>query len=196
MLIDNWKTSWKLWSSLAAILAGAFNAAAAANFYGLLDNLGPQGLAAINAVVGLIVIPVLRVLKQTADEQTPLPPIQPPAQGGYARPGVLLALAAALLIGCTQMGMVTPQTFNQKVAAAITSVTSVRQTATVLLNAGKISVDDARNVQAQADSAMSAVAIARQIADKDPAAGQTKLTAALTILQALDTYLATKGSKS
>lgn len=79
MLIDNWKTSWKLWSSFAAIVIGAFNAAAAANFYGLLDSLGPQGLAAINAVCVGVLIPVLRVIKQYADEQTPpLPTIDTP----------------------------------------------------------------------------------------------------------------------
>lgn len=71
MLINNWKTSWKLYSSLAAILIGALNAAAAANFYGLLDKLGPQGLAGVNAVLVGVLIPVLRVIKQYADEQEP-----------------------------------------------------------------------------------------------------------------------------
>lgn len=71
MLIANWKTSWKLYSSIAAIVIGAFNAAAAANFYGLLDSLGPQGLAAVNAVCVGVLIPVLRVVKQFADENAP-----------------------------------------------------------------------------------------------------------------------------
>jgi hypothetical protein len=189
-LIDNWKTSWKLYSSIAAILIGAFNAAAAANFYGLLDSLGPQGLAAINAVVGLIVIPVLRVIKQSADEAGPAEHVQ--KEAGFARPSMLLTLAAALLIGCSTMGVPAPQTFNQRAAAAITSVTSVRQTATVLLQAGKLTAEDARNVQAQADNAMAAIAIARNVSTTDPAGGQTKLTAALTILQALDAYLTSR----
>lgn len=105
----------------------------------------------------------------------------------------IMGLLLASLLGCGSAPK--PETFNQKAAVAITSVTSVRDTAAVLLKAGKITADDARNVQAQADSAMSSIAIARQIADRDPAAGQSKLSAALTILQALDAYLATR-SKS
>lgn len=108
---------------------------------------------------------------------------------------LIATLAVALLVGCAQMGMPAPQTFNQKVAVGITTVTQVRQTATVLLTAGKISVDDARNVQAQADNAMAGITIARNVGATDPAAGQTKLTAALTILQALDAYLASKGAQ-
>jgi len=103
-------------------------------------------------------------------------------------------LMALAFTACAVTGVPTPQTFNQRTAAAVTSVTATRQTATVLLNAGKISVDDAKNVLAQTDGAMSGIALARQIAEKDPVAGQSKLAATLTILQALDAYLATKGN--
>lgn len=104
-----------------------------------------------------------------------------------------LALVA-LLIGCASAGVPAPQTFNQNVAAGIASVTAVRQSATVLLKADKISVSDAQNVQQQADTAMAGIVIARQLGAVDPAAGQTKLTAAITVLTALNAYLAAKGT--
>lgn len=107
---------------------------------------------------------------------------------------LLIVLFTVILTACASVGGPDPQTFNQKVAVGIASVTTVRQSATVLLNAGKISVDDARNVQAQADTAMAGITIARSVGATDPAAGQTKLTAALTILQALDAYLKSKGT--
>lgn len=102
---------------------------------------------------------------------------------------------AFTLAACAFTGTPAPQTFNQRAAAAITSVTAVREAATVLLKAGKLTPEDARNVQAQADTAMAAVAIARNVSLTDPAGGQSKLSAALTILQALDAYLASR-SKS
>lgn len=108
---------------------------------------------------------------------------------------VLFTTAAIFgMAACAAIGAPEPQTFNQKVAVGIASVTTVRQSATVLLNAGKISVDDAKNVQAQADTAMAGITIARSVGHTDQAAGQTKLNAALTILQALDAYLKSKGT--
>lgn len=103
-------------------------------------------------------------------------------------------LLVACLIGCAQLGATAPQTFNQRLASGIGSVTAVRQSATLLLNAGKISVDDAKNVQAQADNAMAGIAIARNVGAADPVAGQTKLTAAITVLSALDAYLTSKAA--
>lgn len=70
-LIDDWKTSWKFWSSLAAILTGFLNTAIAANFFGLFDGWEAKHIAALNAVLAGVVIPVLRMLKQSADEQAP-----------------------------------------------------------------------------------------------------------------------------
>ena len=77
MLIDNWQRSWKLYSSLAAILVGFLNTAIAANFFDLFEGWKAAHVAALNAVLVGLLIPVLRVIKQYADEQTPLPPIEP-----------------------------------------------------------------------------------------------------------------------
>jgi hypothetical protein len=189
-LIDNWQSSWKFWSSAAAILAGAFNAAVLANFYGLLDSLGPQWLAAINMVVGIVVIPLLRALKQTADENAEVPA---PKQGGFIQPTLLIVmLTTAMLVACA--GMPGPKTFEDSLAIGVTSVTQVRKTAEILLTAKKISKADAENVQQQADNAREAIALAIAIRTADPAAAQTKLTTAIEVLRALDRYLASKGT--
>jgi len=112
----------------------------------------------------------------------------------------LLTLASlvlvALLIGCAQMGLPQAKTFEDHVAVSISSVTQVRKVARILLQAGKIKRDDAANVQAQAEMAREAISIATALRDTDPAAAQTKLTAAITVLRALDAYLASKGTAS
>jgi dipeptide/tripeptide permease len=68
-LIHNWKTSWKFYSSMAAILVGFLNAAVAANFFGWFDGVTPQQLAGINAVAVGLLIPILRAIKQFAESQ-------------------------------------------------------------------------------------------------------------------------------
>lgn len=192
MLIDNWKTSWKLWSVLASVALGLFNAAVAADFWGLLGTLGPGGAAAITSVVTIVVIPLLRMLKQQADEA--VPPDQVQKQGGFVRPSLLVVTAVtALLVACASMPA--PKTFEDNVAATVVSVTQTRKAAELLLVAGKITRADAENVQKQADNAREAVAVAMAIRTTDPGAAQNKLTAAVTVLRALDTYLAQKGSK-
>lgn len=102
-----------------------------------------------------------------------------------------IALLATLLMGCSSLG-VQPKTFEDHVAVSISSVTQVRKVATLLLAAGKISKADAQNVQDQANLAREGVNIALAVRPTDPAAAQTKLTAAITVLRALDAYLAAK----
>lgn len=111
-------------------------------------------------------------------------------------PGLLMAFMLALLVGCAQLGVPTPDTFNQKLAVGVASVTEVRQTATTLLVAGKITSADAENIQKQADTARDGLNVARGLSGTDLSAASNKLTAATAILQALQTYLITnQGSK-
>lgn len=104
----------------------------------------------------------------------------------------ILVPLLALLAACGSMGVPKPETFNEGVLAAYSTVTSARMTAGTLLVAGKISRADAVNVQKQADNAREAIDIARVLYDVDPAAAQNKLTSTLTILQILNDYLASK----
>ena len=107
----------------------------------------------------------------------------------------LMTLALTVLMGCAALGVDPPQTFNQRAAAAQISVTAVRSSALSLLDAGKISVGDAKNAQASADAGNAAIDLALQFSASDPAGASTKLTSAIAILTGVQTYLATKGAK-
>lgn len=98
---------------------------------------------------------------------------------------ILLLLAA----GCASLGVPVPQTFNGKAAAALTTVTGARQTTLTLLQAHKLTPDDAANVDKQADNLRQGIEVARTIHAGDPAAGDTKLTATIAALQILTAYL-------
>lgn len=103
--------------------------------------------------------------------------------------------AVVLLAACAQLGLPTPQGFNEKLAVGYGTVTQVRETATALLQQRKISSDDAVNVQASADVARVGLDTARALHASDPAAADAKLTAIKTSLTALTTYLAARGGK-
>lgn len=95
--------------------------------------------------------------------------------------------------GCAFLGVPTAQTFNERAALALSSVTTARQGALTLLQAKRITPADADNIQRQADTARAAIDVARSLHATDPAAGNAKLTQAQTVLTALDAYLKTKG---
>jgi type IV pilus biogenesis protein CpaD/CtpE len=109
---------------------------------------------------------------------------------------VSLFFATLLLSSCAalqSMGLPAAETFNQKLVVAYSTVTQVRETAVVLLQSGKISADDAQNVQASADVARMGLDSARKTHIIDPNGATNKLTAIRTTLAALAAYLATKG---
>lgn len=110
---------------------------------------------------------------------------------------VLLFFTAVVLQtqGCAGLGLPAPQTAAEKIAAAQASVTQVRVTATELLRTRKLSSVDGENVLRSTDAAAEGIAVARTISVQDPAAGQARLTAAVTILTALQAYLADRASK-
>lgn len=104
-------------------------------------------------------------------------------------------LILLLVVGCAALGLATPQTFNEKLAVGYGTVTAVRQAATTLVSSGKLSPDDAQNVQDQANNIRAALDIARTMNKTDPIAAQTKLDSTIVVLQALQAYLSTKGTK-
>lgn len=103
-----------------------------------------------------------------------------------------LLFVASMLAACAQLGLPTADTFNEKLAVAYGSVTQVRSSALQLLEAKKISADDAANVNTTADTARAALDIARKTSLTDITAANSKLTAATAILNAVSVYLATK----
>jgi len=108
----------------------------------------------------------------------------------------LAFLALTFLPACAQLGLPTAQTFDQKLAVSYSTVTAARNSAVTLLSAGKITSDDAQNVQTQCDNIRSALDLAR-VAYKagDTTTANTKLDTTITALTALQAYLTSKGAK-
>lgn len=98
-----------------------------------------------------------------------------------------LIIGLMMLSACTVLKM--PQSYNERLASAYVTVTTIRQTAVILLDGHVISSKDAENIQAQADTAREGLDIAR---DLRGAAGEDKLEASLTVLRALERYVASK----
>lgn len=105
---------------------------------------------------------------------------------------LFLVLCLAVLSACAQLGLQAPETFNERLAVGVSSVTQVRLTAANLLNQKTISKEDAENVMKQTDMASDALRIARSVSVTDPAAADAKLRATVAALTALQTYLASK----
>lgn len=97
-----------------------------------------------------------------------------------------------MLSACAQLGIAQPQTFNQKLAVAYGTVTSIRMSTLTLLQTNKITSDDAANVQMAADSARMGLDTARSLSLSQPEAAQNKLESVRAVLTALSAYLATK----
>jgi hypothetical protein len=93
------------------------------------------------------------------------------------------------LTACTSLNVPSVDTFNKKLAVGYTTVTSVRESATVLLNLKKISAEDGKNILEQTNIARAGLDVARELSTKDLTAAESKLAAISTILQALQTYL-------
>ncbi len=97
-----------------------------------------------------------------------------------------------ILVACAQLGLVAPQTFDEKLTASLSTVTALRDSTLMLINAKKISSDDAQHVQDQLNNARSGIDVARTMSKNDPTGAATKLTSIHAALVALQTYLASK----
>ena len=105
---------------------------------------------------------------------------------------IVIVMALLLMGACSYLGQPTPETFNERAAAAYASVTAVRQTALTLLQTGSITATDAQNVQEGADNARAGIDVARSIAVTNPSQAENRLTAAIVALNALNAYLASQ----
>lgn len=108
---------------------------------------------------------------------------------------LIVTIVLAIVSGCQSLGVPSPSSFNQKLVIAYLSITSVRESTTVLLQSKVIPVNDARNIEAQADNARAALDIAQTVYATDPAGAQTKLDTTLTAITALQAYVASKKGK-
>jgi hypothetical protein len=101
----------------------------------------------------------------------------------------LIPLLCVLLAACPSM---MPQTFNQRVLFAYSTVDAVVQSTTTLARAGKISKPDAQNVHSQATNLKAGIELAEQVHATDPSGGEDKLSVTITALTALQSYLAAR----
>ena len=112
------------------------------------------------------------------------------------RLNLYLALVLAfVLAACTSLGVQAPATFNQKVLAAHSTVTAIANSATSLRAAGKLCDADRYIVVSTLRSAEAGIDLAVLTYKTNPQAGGDKLTATITVLTALQTYLASKGTQ-
>jgi len=102
----------------------------------------------------------------------------------------LLASFFLLLTGCETLGIAKPETFNEKAAATLGTITTVRQTATTLLGQKRITADDGKNVLVATDAARTGLDIARTLHKSNPTAANQRLDAVRSGLTALQSYLA------
>jgi hypothetical protein len=109
---------------------------------------------------------------------------------------LLLPFLLLVLSSCSLLGVATPQTFNERLAAGYTTVTAARDTTATLLSSSKLSASDAQNVQDQLNNARTGLDLARQVHATNPRAGNQKLDSVVTGLSALQAYLQsrTRGS--
>lgn len=104
----------------------------------------------------------------------------PPAQGGFARIGLLACLV--VLSGCAMFGQLQPQGFSQQLVAAYSLVTTVRGTALTLLSARTITPDAAQSAQDKAWQARGLLDLADRLHTADASAGGGPLGRALVAL--------------
>lgn len=64
-LIPQWRSSWRFTSLQAGWVLGFFDAAYAADSFGLQDAIGPQWFGVVNALVVSILLPWLRNVQQS-----------------------------------------------------------------------------------------------------------------------------------
>jgi hypothetical protein len=101
----------------------------------------------------------------------------------YAYALLLLALVACAAIEA-------PKTFNERLAYGYASVAASRNTAASMLERGRISKEEGKQVQALADQARASLDIAKGLAGKGDIKGaEGQLQLALTVLTQLEAYL-------
>lgn len=114
-------------------------------------------------------------------------------QVGFARPGLLALIACSLIAmvamnGCPGFAP-KPESFNEKMAWSIASVTFVRETATSFLAADKITADEAQTLQDRANNARTVLDAAERLLAIDFSGATAKLEVTRLLLQSLRDYL-------
>lgn len=104
-------------------------------------------------------------------------------------------LVLVLLTACASLGIVPAQSLDQRIAYAKGVDTAVLTASTAALRAQEITSGDHEHVIAIADQAKSVLDSAVLLADTDPAAADSKLQLATSILTELQGYLNSRKGK-
>jgi hypothetical protein len=102
----------------------------------------------------------------------------------------ILALIGLFITGCTSLGLAPASTFEERLAYAVSQNAAVRQAAANSLEAGDITLDDARHVLKLTDeirASLDAARLAAGVGDVSTAEGRLQLATA--ILLKLQQYL-------
>lgn len=102
---------------------------------------------------------------------------------------ILILAAISVLVGCATFGLPTPESFEERLASGYVTVTGVRNLAGTLLEAGKITAADARNIQNSADVGRQGLEVSELVYETNPDEGKTRLDATLIGINALMDYL-------
>jgi hypothetical protein len=99
----------------------------------------------------------------------------------------------ALLAGCNTLGLIKPESFQERLAAAYTLNTTIRDASTNSLAAGAISSDDAQEWLDRNRAFRARLDQVRAVAGTDLSTAEARLAALETALQALRSELLAKG---
>lgn len=103
-------------------------------------------------------------------------------------PRYLLATLILLLAAC--VAMEGARSFDERAAYAIGAIAAARDTAASMLERGRLTKEQGREVQSLADRARAGVDLATATYDKGDISGaEGQLALALSVLTALETYL-------
>lgn len=130
---------------------------------------------------------------------------KPHSQSGFLRIGfalVLLAIGSIGILpvlatsGCTAIGVQQPKTFNENLAYALAQNTALRESATLSLQAGQLTADDAEYVLTLTDRSRTLIDTARLAYDGgDLTTAEGRLQLVIGVLTQVQTYLNSKGVK-
>jgi hypothetical protein len=102
-------------------------------------------------------------------------------------------LLCALLAGCPSIGLIKPESFQERLAAAYTLNTTIRDATASSLSSGAISSTDAEKALQQTREFRTRLDQVRAVAGTDLSTAEARLTAIATALQELRSELAAKG---
>lgn len=108
----------------------------------------------------------------------------------------ILSFLLVLMAGCAQLGLVTPETFTEKLAYAYSQNAAIRTSAAQALKTNAITKSDAQQVLQTTDTARAALDEARKFQGAgDTSTALGKLQLATSLLQTVQTFLNSRGVK-